>query len=339
MGCCANFQGVVRISHNLKVLCEFQGVVRISHKPGAVVFRRPYLPHFSSKSRETTTSKAQGKRLLSHLSLSKWRLAERRGLFRRMGWLLVVMISEPIFQTLVQAFYSWVTYGLGGLVMSTVRGVEIRLSLESICRILDIPLVGLRVYKAKVWPTVLGFEPREAIQRLCGLADAQKMGKPLAHNLTVSSQVLHHMICSILLPRGGHRDEVSSFEAFIVDSILTGRQIHMGSRRHPMALGLGELSDRSKDKDRCIPEQMRRLKSERWMMAQISSLGTRMEELALVHDTRFYSMEERIVQYQTDFTSRFEHFQQRFECIEERMDQQQATFEHLQQSIEHIESR
>ena len=33
--------------------CEFstsRGVVRISHKPGAVVFRRQFLPHFSSKS-------------------------------------------------------------------------------------------------------------------------------------------------------------------------------------------------------------------------------------------------------------------------------------------------
>ena len=45
--CCANF---AQASHKLKVLCEFQGVVRISHKPGVVVFRRPYLPHFSSKS-------------------------------------------------------------------------------------------------------------------------------------------------------------------------------------------------------------------------------------------------------------------------------------------------
>ena len=43
--------------------------------------------------------------------------------------------------------------------------------------------------------------------------------------------------------------------------------------------------------------------------AQISSLGTRMEELALVSDTQFYSMEDRIDQYQTGFTSRFEHFQ------------------------------
>ena len=36
------------------------------------------------------------------------------------------------------------------------------------------------------------------------------------------------MVCSILLPRGGHQDEVSYLEAFIVDSILTGRRIHEG---------------------------------------------------------------------------------------------------------------
>ena len=83
-----------------------------------------------------------------------------------------MMIFEPIFPTLVRAFYSWVTYGLGGPVMSTVRGVEIRLSPESIYSIFNIPLVGLRVYESRVWPTVPGFEPREAIQRLCRLADA-----------------------------------------------------------------------------------------------------------------------------------------------------------------------
>ena len=54
------------------------------------------------------------------------------------------------------------------------------------------------------------------------------MGKPLAHSLIVPSQVLHHMICSILLPQGGHRDEVFYLEAFIVDSILTGRRIYVG---------------------------------------------------------------------------------------------------------------
>ena len=82
------------------------------------------------------------------------------------------MISKPIFPTLMWAFYSQATYRLGGPVLSIVRGVEIRLSLKSICRILDIPSVRLRVYEAKAWPTVPGFEPREAVQRLCNLADA-----------------------------------------------------------------------------------------------------------------------------------------------------------------------
>ncbi|RVW63064.1 hypothetical protein CK203_063240 [Vitis vinifera] len=320
--------------------------------------------------------------LLSHLSLSKRRLAEKRalrvwGLFSRMGWLPVMTIFELIFPTLVRAFYSQVTYGLGGPVMST----------------------------AKAWPIVPGFKPREAIQRLCGLANAQGIGKPLAHSLTMTSRVLHHMICSILLPRGGHRDEVSYLEAFIVDSILTGRRIHvretnfeaptsydtydeqslgrMKFEKAPDGSWIRRVERQARDKDRCIPEQKRRPRSERWRMepmmtessyivgpssqpsfielphielpsqaphapdhapwmdvsAQISSLGTRIEELALVHDTRFYSIEEHIDQYQTGFTSCFKHFQQRFERIEERMDQQQATFEHLQQSIDRIESR
>ena len=54
------------------------------------------------------------------------------------------------------------------------------------------------------------------------------MGKPSAHNLTIISRVLHHMLCSIFLPRGEHRDEVFYYKAFLIDSILTGRRIHLG---------------------------------------------------------------------------------------------------------------
>ena len=36
------------------------------------------------------------------------------------------------------------------------------------------------------------------------------------------------MIYSILLPRGRYQDEVSDLEAFLIDSILTGRRIHVG---------------------------------------------------------------------------------------------------------------
>ena len=46
-----------------------------------------------------------------------------------------------------------------------------------------------------------------------------------------------------------------------------------------------------------------------WMdlFAQISSLGTRMEELVVVSDTRFYSIKDRMNQYQAVFISQFEY--------------------------------
>ena len=58
-----------------------------------------------------------------------------------------------------------------------------------------------------------------------------------------------------------------------------------------------------------------------WMdlSAHISSLSTHMEELAIVSDSRFYSMENCMDQYQVSFTSQFEH-------LEGRMDQHQAGF-------------
>ena len=74
-----------------------------------------------------------------------------------MGWLAMVTVSKPIFPTWVQAFYSRATYGIGGSIISTIRGVEIHLDLENICRILDIVQVGLKVFESKIWPTMPRF--------------------------------------------------------------------------------------------------------------------------------------------------------------------------------------
>ena len=111
----------------------------------------------------TSKNLLRGKSSQGEVNFSQLQHFGFEGLFGRMGWLPVVMISEPVFPTLVQAFYSRATYGLGGPVLSTVRGVEIRLSPESICCILDIPSIGLRAYEAKTWPTVPGFKPREVV--------------------------------------------------------------------------------------------------------------------------------------------------------------------------------
>ena len=41
---------IEEILYHAWVSVKLEGVVRISHKPEAVVFQRPYLPYFSSKS-------------------------------------------------------------------------------------------------------------------------------------------------------------------------------------------------------------------------------------------------------------------------------------------------
>ena len=61
-----------------------------------------------------------------------------------------------------------------------------------------------------------------------------------------------------------------------------------------------------------------------WMdlSAQINSLGTRMEKLFVVSDTHFYSMKNRMDQYQAGFTSQFEYLQQSIERIEDHLEHQ-----------------
>ena len=120
-----------------------------------------------------------------------------------MGWLSTVTISELVFFTLVRAFYSKATYGMGGPITSIVRGVKIHLDPESICRIFDITSIGLKVYESKMWPILPSFEPKEAIQRICGLLNAHRIGKP-------STSVECYIICCVLFFYHGVDTEMRS---------------------------------------------------------------------------------------------------------------------------------
>lgn len=58
------------------------------------------------------------------------------------------------------------------------------------------------------------FKLGEAVQGMCGLESSNVTTRPPCHSLTVLSRILQHMISYIFLHKGGHRDEVSYFEAF-----------------------------------------------------------------------------------------------------------------------------
>lgn len=53
-------------------------------------------------------------------------------IFSCIGWLSIVIIFELIFSTLIQIFYSRMTYCVKGPIASIVKGIEIQVDLESI---------------------------------------------------------------------------------------------------------------------------------------------------------------------------------------------------------------
>ena len=99
---------------------------------------------------------------------------------------------------------------------------------EKICEILGIQSKGDREYESKSWPSIEGFVVRDAIELLCEGPVPYGHGKLNVHSLTPSSHVLHHILTYSLVSRGGHRDEVSYFEAFLVYSIIVGRRLNIG---------------------------------------------------------------------------------------------------------------
>ncbi|KAL6325732.1 hypothetical protein AAG906_024550 [Vitis piasezkii] len=179
------------------------------------------------------------------------------GLFGRMGWLPVVTISEPIFPTLVRAFYSWVTYGLGGPRLSTVRGVKIRLS-----------------PRAKAWP--LWDSSLERLFRGC--ADSPIPRGWANHRLTAPPAMTHMM-------SGLWAHEIQESTRWLLAALHLGHHLSSYHLRHLtfpiMRLGWMSLADRS--------------------------LGTHMEELTLVHDSHFYSMEEHLDHYRLESLLESQH--------------------------------
>ncbi|RVW19845.1 hypothetical protein CK203_116338 [Vitis vinifera] len=171
--------------------------------------------------------------------------------------------------------------------MSTIRGIDIKLSPESIYHILDIPSVGLRVYKAKTWPTVSGFEPKEAIQSsrrhpmAPGLGDLSTgQGSGTDASQSRGKAEIREMEDGLdpqrdFEQRGPELDIPPPPHRTIISAIIYRASSHKLPSQAPHVLDHAPWMDVS---------------------AQISSLGTHIEELTLVHDTHFYSMVEHIDQ-------------------------------------------
>ncbi|KAL6312989.1 hypothetical protein AAG906_012396 [Vitis piasezkii] len=208
------------------------------------------------------------------------------------------------------------TYAIGEPIISTVREVEICLDPKSTCHVFYIAPIGLRDLRTCKCPM-----------------DGQNIGPQL--DCDEQSTIPHDMLYPATT--GGHRDKVSYYEAFLMDFILMGKLIHLGylmmmhmisyceSMTRVLFYGRFlirvfkdvELSFTEPPHVEIPPHQAPHAPNHApWMdmTAQINSLGTCMEEFAIVSDSRFYFMEDRMDQYQVGFTSRFEHLE---DCMDE----------------------
>lgn len=61
---------------------------------------------------------------------------------------------EPVFPTLVRSSIQTV----GGTMYMKIRGVQIKLDVDSLCKILIVHAIGLHTYKTKTWPTIEDFD-------------------------------------------------------------------------------------------------------------------------------------------------------------------------------------
>ena len=72
-----------------------------------------------------------------------------RKYFLKMGWLLIMIVKEPIYPKLIRTFYSNVVVHVRGpiTISSLLRGENIMLNEEKICEIIGVQSDGDRVYE------------------------------------------------------------------------------------------------------------------------------------------------------------------------------------------------
>ena len=52
--------------------------------------------------------------------------------------------------------------------------------------------------------------------------------KSNAYSLSIKCRVLYHIVTFSIIPRGGHREELTYVEAFFIDSLLVGHRVNLG---------------------------------------------------------------------------------------------------------------
>nr|CAN70899.1 hypothetical protein VITISV_022769 [Vitis vinifera] len=205
--------------------------------------------------------------------------------------------------------YSRANYGMSGMITSTIRRVEIHLDPKIICRIFDIAPVGLKSmtrvllysrFLTRVFKDVginLSRETNFEALSTYNTYDDQSMGRMKFENAPNGSW-MRKAERAPTQARGQGRAHPGVEEETEIREIEGRGLSTQPSYIEPSCSGLAFTEPTHTE---ILPPQAF-LASDYapWidLSAQISSLGTHMKKFVVVSDTRFYSMENRMDQYQ-----------------------------------------
>ncbi|KAB1209456.1 hypothetical protein CJ030_MR6G003166 [Morella rubra] len=141
-------------------------------------------------------------------------------LFEKQGLENLLDMGNKVFPMYVRIFFYNLTARWEDRGLFTLRSMVV-LNEVILGDILAIPHVGIWAYEIKTWPMCKGFDYGEALVYLQGnimAADAPR--KIHANQLKIHSRLLH-LICTYnLIPRGGHLEEVTFMDVFLVERLL-----------------------------------------------------------------------------------------------------------------------
>lgn len=157
--------------------------------------------------------------------------------FEHMGWISIATLEECAYPPLIKEFYkTMVVNPHSGDISCLLNNKRIVITKALIRHILELKPCETQIFLYKAHPTLEGYNPTEACCRVTG-KDFENITKISANQLTLLCKVLQNIIANVILPRKGHRNEVSSFDLFILDSFLVHRKLDFPT----IALGLMKL--------------------------------------------------------------------------------------------------
>ena len=164
------------------------------------------------------------------VDFTEFRELDIERLFEVLGWKSFVEVKEQVYPRLVKAFYAHMNFNtceMNVQIVCTLKGQRIELDKEVISKIFEIPDVGRCVHTYDSWAFNGEAMSRIIMERDSTQGDDEEDDeaippKPKANELPLRSRILHHIISNNIIPRGGHRDEISFTDLYLIFCLLEG---------------------------------------------------------------------------------------------------------------------